>query len=123
VLPAAHRLTDGETFRRAVRRGRRAGSTTLVAHLALVDGPGPARIGFVVSRAVGNAVVRNRVKRRLRHLAGEHLAALQELPGAAVLVVRAQPAAARASHAELRRDLARCLGKTMTDLTGPRVTA
>ena len=29
---------------------------------------GPARVGFVVSKAVGNAVIRNRVKRRLRHL-------------------------------------------------------
>ena len=59
-------------------------STSLVA-----DEPGPARVGFVVSKAVGNAVVRNRVQRRLRHLAREHLASL---PGSAVLVIRALPA-------------------------------
>ncbi len=64
------------------------------------------RVGFVVSRAVGNAVVRNRVKRRLRHLVREHLSSL---PGSAVLVVRALPAAAAASSAELGADLARCL--------------
>ena len=72
----------------------------------VTDGEGPARIGFVVSKAVGNSVVRNRVQRRLRHLAREHLASL---PGSAVLVVRALPAAAAASGAELGADLARSL--------------
>ena len=74
-----------------VRGGPRAGSRTLVRpprgrpttpRTALAS-------GFVVSKAVGNAVVRNRVQRRLRHLAREHLASL---PGSAVLVVRALPA-------------------------------
>jgi ribonuclease P protein component len=68
------------------------------------------RVGFVVGKAVGNAVVRNQVKRRLRHLARERLASL---PGAAVLVVRALPAAATASYAELGRDLDRALGKLL----------
>ena len=106
MLPAAHRLTDGESFRSAVRSGRRAGSSTLVVHLG--EGPcgAPSRVGFVVSKAVGNAVVRNRVQRRLRHLAREHLTAL---PASSVLVVRALPAAAGASSAELGDDLARCL--------------
>jgi ribonuclease P protein component len=114
VLSAAHRLTDGETFRHAVRRGRRAGGTLLVVHLAVRDEAAPARVGFVVSKAVGNAVVRNRVKRRLRHLAREHVAVLEALPGAALLVVRAQPASASASSAELGLELARCLDKTMS---------
>jgi len=48
------------------------------------------------------------VQRRLRHLAREHLASL---PGSAVLVVRALPAAADATYPELRDDLARCLGR------------
>jgi ribonuclease P protein component len=74
----------------------------------VIDEPGPTRIGFVVSKAVGNAVVRNRVQRRLRHLAREHLASL---PGSAVLVIRALPAAAEASYAELAQDLSRCLGR------------
>ena len=109
MLPAGHRLTDGEAFRRAVRRGRRAGSRTLVVHLADGEG-GPTQVGFVVSKAVGNAVVRNRVKRRLRHLAREHVTSL---PGSAVLVVRALPASADASYAELGADLARCLQRVL----------
>jgi len=116
VLPAAARLTSSETFRRCVRSGRRAGSRTLVVHLALTGDQagdqggehtsGPAQVGFVVSRGVGGAVVRNRVRRRLRHLVGDRLAAL---PPASVVVVRALPAAALASSEELRADLGRCL--------------
>lgn len=70
--------------------------------------PGPVRVGFVVSKAVGNAVTRNRVKRRLRHLARERL---DSLPGSAVLVVRALPGSAEASHDQLRADLAAALGR------------
>jgi len=111
VLPVQHRLTDSDTFRTAVRRGRRAGSSSLVVHL-WVDPQSeraPASVGFTVSKAVGPAVVRNRVKRRLRHLVREQLPALAELPGSPSLVVRAQPAAASASYAALGADLVRCL--------------
>ncbi|EON22376.1 MULTISPECIES: ribonuclease P protein component [Nocardioides] len=111
MLPAAHRLVDSDSFRVTVRSGRRCGSSTLVVHLD-VQAPGqPARVGFVVSKAVGNAVVRNRVKRRLRHLTREHLPALAGLPGSAVLVVRALPASADATTTELDADLRRCLGR------------
>ena len=48
-------------------------------------------MGFVVSKAVGTAVVRNRVKRRLRHLVGKHL---DGTPDRARVVIRALPAAA-----------------------------
>jgi ribonuclease P protein component len=59
-------------------------------------------VGFVVSRAIGNAVTRNRVKRRLRHLVRDRLA---WLPSEGALVVRALPATAGASYAGLGRDL------------------
>ena len=88
----------------------------MVVHLALVPGgrdtglgadPGtPARVGFVVSRAVGNAVTRNHVKRRLRHLVRP---ALDALPSGAVVVVRALPPAATATYAELGAELDRAL--------------
>jgi ribonuclease P protein component len=111
VLSADHRLTDSDGFRRTVRNGRRAGCSTLVVHLWVdrASSPGPARVGFTVGKTVGDAVTRNRVKRRLRHLTREHLPALEELPGRAALVVRALPAAADASYAVLGSDLARTL--------------
>lgn len=80
-------------------------------HLWHGDGSDPARVGFVVSKAVGPAVVRNRVKRRLRHLARE---LLRDLPGSAVLVVRANPAAAEATYQELGADLGRCVQRVMS---------
>lgn len=62
----------------------------------------PSRAGFVVSKAVGNAVTRNKVQRRLRELVRERLAAL---PEGSTLVVRALPAAAEASYPRLATDL------------------
>lgn len=62
----------------------------------------PPRAGFVVSKAVGGAVVRNLVKRRLRHLVRARIGAL---PDGAMLVVRALPAAAGRSYSELGADL------------------
>lgn len=70
----------------------------------------PPQVGLVVSKAVGNAVVRTRVKRRLRHLARERLSML---PGSAVLVVRALPAAADADSTQLGGDLDRCLQRVL----------
>ncbi len=61
----------------------------------------PVRVGFVVSKAVGNSVVRHRVTRRLRHLVADRLGTLA--PGSS-LVVRALPPAAHASSADLAQD-------------------
>ena len=114
MLERRHRLTASGGFTAATRRGRRAGTRTVVLHL-LADGATqadssvqsaeehrPALVGFVVSKAVGGAVERNRVKRRLRHLAHERL---ERLPAAAVLVIRALPAATTATYGGLGRDL------------------
>jgi ribonuclease P protein component len=115
VLPSESRVRRGEEFARAIRYGRRSGRTHLVAYLVVARGPEgsekaidqartgpPARAGFVVSKAVGNAVVRNRVRRRLRHLCAERLCAL---PPGSILVVRALPPAAEADSALLGREL------------------
>ncbi len=64
--------------------------------------PAACRVGFVVSKAVGSAVVRNTVKRRLRALVRERL---ELLPDAGLAVVRANPASASASSQLLARDL------------------
>jgi ribonuclease P protein component len=118
VLSAANRLTDAGSYRTVIRSGRRAGSRTLVVHLAVpVDGAGPGRpdsprVGLVVSKAVGNAVTRNRVQRRLRHLVREQL---DRLPRSGALVIRALPDAAGATSVELRTDLDRCLDRVLSE--------
>ena len=110
MLAKAHRLTGAEDFSSTIRTGGRKGSATLVAHLRLATEPSPPRVGLVVSRAVGGAVTRNRVKRRLRHAAAEHLTAL---PPGTMLVVRALPAAGTARYDELAADLERSLGRLL----------
>jgi ribonuclease P protein component len=89
-------------FATAVRRGRRVSRRTLALHLVLTRRPEPARVGFVVSRAVGNAVVRNTVRRRLRHLMRERLT---RVPAGTLLVVRALPSAAEATSERLGREI------------------
>ncbi|WP_431933635.1 ribonuclease P protein component [Micromonospora sp. RP3T] len=121
MLAAAQRLRRSSDFAAAVRGGRRVGRGAVVVHLTLPEltestatpSPEPARssgaetsaprrAGFVVSKAVGGAVVRNKVRRRLRHLVRERLA---ELPAGTTLVVRALPPAADAAYARLGADL------------------
>jgi ribonuclease P protein component len=92
-------------FSAAVRGGRRAGTPLLVAHLRR-EGEGTPRIGFVVGRPVGGAVVRNRVRRRLRHLVRERL---DRLPPGSALVLRVNPPAAAATSVQLAAALDRSL--------------
>jgi ribonuclease P protein component len=114
VLPAAQRLRDSTTFREVVRRGRRSGGPVLVVHRHDSPGVPTARAGLIVSRAVGPAVTRNVVKRRLRHLLRPRLA---ELPAGTVLVVRALPGAASASFVELGEELDRALRRLARQVT------
>ncbi|MBQ1043942.1 MULTISPECIES: ribonuclease P protein component [unclassified Micromonospora] len=121
MLAAAQRLRRSSDFAAAVRGGRRVGRGAVVVHLTTPEPIGttatpspepartsgaetsaPRRAGFVVSKAVGGAVVRNKVRRRLRHLVRERLA---ELPAGTTLVVRALPAAADATYTRLGADL------------------
>jgi ribonuclease P protein component len=87
----------------------------------------PARVGFVVSRRVGNAVVRNRVRRRLREQTRHRLDAL---PPGTLLLIRALPEAAGATSVDLAAALDRALrprgadssrrGGAVDDGRGPR---
>ena len=111
-------------FTLTVRTGIRAGKPSVVGHLLVrADGPGglaeaePARVGFVVSRAVGPAVTRNKVKRRLRELMRGYL---HSLPGGSLLVVRANAAAAHASHPDLAADLDSVISRLLRRQVGAR---
>jgi ribonuclease P protein component len=93
-----------------VRQGQRAGGSGLVAHLLITPSPAPARVGFVVGRGVGPAVVRNRVRRRLRHLVADRLT---RLPDGTLLVLRATAASSEASSSELGAAMDRVLDRIL----------
>ena len=65
-------------------------------------------MGLSVSRRVGDAVIRNTVRRRLREI---FYSTLSDIPGSLDLVVSAQPAAAEASFRELKEEFVRSLRK------------
>lgn len=62
----ADRLLRSREFQHVTRQGCRAASDAYVVLVARDAGSGRSRLGVTVSRRVGNAVVRNRVKRRIR---------------------------------------------------------
>src|SRR5215207_7930880 len=98
MLAAAQRVRRSADFADTIRTGRRAGRGTVVVHLTVPAAqptePAPPLAGFVVSKAVGGAVVRNLARARLA-----------DLPAGSALVIRALPGAADRPYAQLGADL------------------
>ncbi len=109
MLPATVRLRRRTDFDTVVRGGQRVGHGPLAVHVC--TGMYATSVGFVVSRAVGNAVTRNRVTRQLRHLMRDRYGSL---PSGTGVVVRALPAAAGRSSDELGDALDRALARALT---------
>lgn len=104
MLPAENRMTRATEFAATVKHGMRSVEPDIVVHAHRtsegsernrVAGP---RIGLVVSKAVGSAVERHRVARRLRHVARSLVGELD--PGDRV-VIRARPSSRQALSASL----------------------
>jgi ribonuclease P protein component len=121
VLATRNRLRTSTDFSTTVRSGVRNGRRNVVLYTAAIAADEPSRIGFIVSKSVGNAVVRNLVKRRLREAGA---ASLREYGTGFAIVVRALPASASASWEQLLSDYNAALESTMARLAGrPRAAA
>lgn len=105
MLDRAHRLALPTDFRRITRRGTKQTSSLVVAY-AIPSDRGLSRFGIVTSKAIGNAPIRNRVRRQLRAIAWE-----VRDSRSADIVIRALPAAAGATWDDLHTDVLKTLEK------------
>lgn len=105
------RLQKNRQFQYVYRRGKSAATKEMV--LLFVKG-NRVRIGFSVSKKVGNAVTRNLVRRRLRECFRPHIQGIK--PGS--YVVAARVGATEASYEKLERDASYLLRKLDLYLKG-----
>jgi ribonuclease P protein component len=108
VLARPNRLTRGAEYKAVVRRGRRCAGAHTVTYVNSTGDLHAPRFGFIVSRQVGSAVVRNTVRRRLKAVCA---GSLDSVPAGNEIVIRALPSAATASFGDLRADVSRCLAR------------
>jgi ribonuclease P protein component len=107
------RLKRRAEFLRVAAKGRKVATHGLVLQALPATDPASARIGFTVTKKIGNAVVRNRTRRRLKEAARLELA---EHPVSGVdLVVIGREGTRRRDFLDLRDDLRRALRKAGVD--------
>ena len=107
-FPAARRLKLSREFDRVHKEGSTVGGRLLMLGVLPVEGEKSFRLGLITSRRVGGAVVRNRVRRRLREIVRRHQHALTR---GVWFVVVARPAAAGANSAPLEAEWLRLAGR------------
>ncbi|MFC6173302.1 ribonuclease P protein component [Subtercola frigoramans] len=105
MLARSARITTADDYRAAVRRGARFAAPSTVTYLRKGSQSTP-RFGFIVAKSVGVAVVRNRVRRRLKAIC--YGFAPTVVPGSEI-VIRALPGAANCTFEELKREVSRSL--------------
>lgn len=110
------RLKKRRDFLRVAAHQRKAVTPTMIVQLAersLIDKKGYSlpvlRIGFTTSRKVGNAVERNRARRRLRSLV--QIMFLDFSFSREDMVIIARPAIIKAPFSSLQRDLYQALSR------------
>lgn len=109
MLARQNRLTRGADYRSVVRAGVKCASAHAVVYAVRTGENRPPRFGFIVSRRVGVAVVRNTVRRRLKAVCAH---SLSSVPVGSDVVIRALPRSAGAAYDRLRQDVVRCLPRS-----------
>ena len=102
MLGRANRIVSADDFRSTVRRGRRIGTPNAQLYVAAQKAVGPTRLGFIVSKAVGNSVTRNLVTRRLRSIGLDYV---RSQPTGRDVVIRALPGCSAVSWTTLQSEI------------------
>ena len=98
-------------FRNTVRRGRRLTTSGAVLHVLDRGTPGASRFGFIVTKAVGTAVVRNTVRRRLRAVCRE---LVPTVPDGMDIVIRPLPGSDQLAWSILQSEVTDAVGKAVS---------
>lgn len=97
-FPKARRLTHRSEYERVKWDGITQRGKLLILNVMPMENSGPWRAGFVTSGRLGGAIVRNRVRRRLREIVRRHQ---HELRQGVWFVIIARHEAATASYGAL----------------------
>ncbi len=103
AFPKQYRLLRRLEFERVYKQGQRR-SASLCTVFYRPNGLAETRLGITVPKRLGTAVVRNRIKRRIREIFRLHR---QELPGGWDLVLNPRPGVAKVPYRALERELLR----------------
>ncbi len=100
------RLREAELFNKAYKEGRSVPSKEVVLYVLDLGPKEQTRAGFSISKKVGNAVIRNKIKRRIRSI-------LESIGGSLrdghILVFVGRPAAADCGFSQLKETVRRLL--------------
>ena len=107
-FPKSRRLTRTAEFDRVRREGTTWRGALITLAVAPVSDSRPMRAGIIASRRVGNAVVRNRARRRIREIVRKHQ---NEIIRDVWLVVIISARAARANYSQLEDEYLRLAGR------------
>lgn len=112
----SHRLRKNEHFQAVFQRGTSAANKQFVLYSARQEGQAAFRAGISVSKKIGNAVIRNRVKRLIR----EAVARLEDvIPKGVDLVIIARPGVESMSLETIEQSLLHVMKRAKVIKQGP----
>ncbi len=108
-----HRLTKNKDFISVYKKGKSTANRFFVLYIAKKAESEPFRLGVSISKKVGNAVVRNRIKRLVKAV---FLDLDKQLPSGYDFIIIARNAAASLDFAQTQESLLHILKKAKVDL-------
>ena len=105
MLARENRLSSSDEIREAIRLGKRSSNDVATIHFLPAE---TSRFAIVTSRAVGNAVVRNKIRRRTKAVLSELIYGKPQIHG----VVRFRPSATKLSFEELKAVITKLMERT-----------